>query len=160
MDQASHSTPSSLDLLLCKSTKYYAITWFYLTHSNSSGYYIWNIFLQMDSDRYPLRDYAAVFFRVFGPLARHGVNVLQSIQMILTVSTIILGQGQAIAQVSQGTPHPVCFVVCLLIFALIGMVLGQIRTLQRFGWLANFAVWINLLSIFIWCVYFHCIRLM
>jgi hypothetical protein len=30
-----------------------------------------------------------------------------------------------------------------------GMVVGQIRTLQRFGWLANFAVWINLLILFI-----------
>jgi hypothetical protein len=30
-----------------------------------------------------------------------------------------------------------------------GMIVGQIRTLQRFGWLANFAVWINLLILFI-----------
>lgn len=105
--------------------------------------------MQMDSDRYPLRDYGAVFFRVFGPTARHLVNVLQSLQLILTVSTIILGMGQSIAQISAGISKPVCFVVCLLIFALIGMVLGQVRTLQRFGWLAHFAVWINLLCIFI-----------
>lgn len=105
--------------------------------------------MQMDSDRYPLRDYGAAFFRVFGPRARHGINFLQSLQMILTVAALILGQGQSIAQISAGTPHTVCFVVCLLIFALIGMVLGQIRTLQRFGFLANFAVWINLLCIFI-----------
>jgi hypothetical protein len=26
-----------------------------------------------------------------------------------------------------------------------GMVVGQIRTLQRFGWLANFAIWLNVL---------------
>ena len=30
-----------------------------------------------------------------------------------------------------------------------GMVVGQIRTLQRFGWLANFAIWINVLILFI-----------
>jgi hypothetical protein len=27
---------------------------------------------------------------------------------------------------------------------------GQIRTLQRFGWLANIAIWINVLILFIW----------
>lgn len=105
--------------------------------------------MQLDSDRYPLRDYGAAFFRVFGPAARHGINFLQSIQMILTVAALILGQGQSIYQISQGTSNVVCFVVCLLIFALVGMVLGQIRTLQRFGWLANFSIWINLLCIFI-----------
>jgi hypothetical protein len=25
------------------------------------------------------------------------------------------------------------------------MVLGQVRTLQKFGWIANFAVWLNVL---------------
>ncbi len=96
--------------------------------------------MQMDSDRYPLRDYGAAFFRVYGATARHGVNVLQSVQMILTVSTLILGQGQSIAQVSAGTSNPVCFILCLFIFTIVGMVLGQIRTPQKFGWLANFAI--------------------
>lgn len=68
--------------------------------------------------------------------------------MILTVSALILSNGQAIAQVSSATTsNPVCFVVCLVIFTVIGFVLGQIRTLQRFGWLANFAIWINVLII-------------
>lgn len=111
-----------------------------------SGYYIWKVFLDLDSDRYPLRDYGMAFLRIFGSTTRHAVNVLQAIQMILTVSALILSNGQAISQVSQvTTDNPVCFVVCLLIFTLIGMVMGQIRTLQRFGWLANFAIWINVL---------------
>ena len=32
-----------------------------------------------------------------------------------------------------------------MIWAVLGMVLGQIRTLQKFGWIANFAVWMNVL---------------
>lgn len=32
---------------------------------------------------------------------------------------------------------------CIVIWLLCGMVVGQIRTLQRFGWIANLAVWIN-----------------
>lgn len=103
----------------------------------------------MDSDRYPLRDFGGAFFRVFGPASRHVINIMQSVQMILTVASLILGMGQSIAQVSAGTSKPVCFVVCLLIFTLLGMILGQVRTLQRFGWLANFAVWMNLLVVFI-----------
>jgi hypothetical protein len=69
--------------------------------------------------------------------------------MVLTLASLIIGMGQAIAQVSAGTSNPVCFVVCLVIFTVIGVVLGQVRTLQRFGWLANFAVWMNMLAVFI-----------
>ena len=30
-----------------------------------------------------------------------------------------------------------------MIWAVLGMFLGQIRTLQKFGWVANLAVWLN-----------------
>jgi hypothetical protein len=36
-----------------------------------------------------------------------------------------------------------------VIWAFIGMALGQIRTLKAYGWLANSAVWFNLLIIII-----------
>lgn len=36
-----------------------------------------------------------------------------------------------------------CYVVCVVILVVVGMVLGQIRTLQKFGFLANAAVFIN-----------------
>ncbi|KAL3427796.1 transmembrane amino acid transporter family protein [Phlyctema vagabunda] len=111
-----------------------------------SGFYLWRIFLHLDSDRYPLRSYGDVFFRVFGMWARHAINVLQSIQLLFTVSILILSSGQSISQIAKGK---LCFVVCLVVFMAAGMVLGQIRTLQRFGWLANLSVWINLLIIFI-----------
>ncbi|KAA8575754.1 hypothetical protein EYC84_004858 [Monilinia fructicola] len=68
------------------------------------------------------------------------------IQLLFTVSILILSNGQSISQISKGN---LCFVVCLVVFMAAGMILGQIRTLQRFGWLANFAVWINVLIIFI-----------
>jgi hypothetical protein len=66
-------------------------------HANitaSAGFYLWWVFIEMDSDRYPLRDYGAAFYRVFGPTSRHIINVLQSIQMILTLGSLILGMGQ------------------------------------------------------------------
>jgi hypothetical protein len=111
-----------------------------------SGFQLWKVFMYLDSDRYPMKSYADCFFRVYGRWARHGVNLLQAIQLLFTVSILILSNGQSISQISKGN---ICFIVCLIIFMAAGMVVGQIRTLQRFGWLANFAVWINLLIIFI-----------
>ncbi|KAK7424208.1 hypothetical protein QQZ08_008696 [Neonectria magnoliae] len=75
------------------------------------------------------------------------------LQMLLFVVVLILSNGQSISQISHGNNNSngngLCFVVCLVIFMAFGFVLGQIRTLQRFAWLSNFAVWINLLIIFI-----------
>lgn len=96
-----------------------------------------------------MKSYADAFFRVYGRWARHGVNLLQAIQLLFTVSVLILNNGQSISQVSKGN---LCFIACLVIFTAAGMVIGQIRTLQRFGWLANFAIWINVLILFIWYV--------
>ena len=31
----------------------------------------------------------------------------------------------------------------------VGMILGQIRTLQRFGWVANFSIWLNVITMII-----------
>ncbi|TEY71225.1 hypothetical protein BOTCAL_0098g00140 [Botryotinia calthae] len=111
-----------------------------------SGWQIFNIFLALDSDKYPTKSFADLFFRVFGTWARHGINVAQCIQLLFTVSILILSNGQSISQIAKGN---LCFVACLIVFMAAGMILGQIRTLQRFGWLANFAVWINVLIIFI-----------
>jgi len=113
---------------------------------HSSGFQLWKVFMYMDSDRYPMKSFGDTFFRVYGKWARHGVNLLQAIQLLFTVSILILSNGQSISQISKGK---VCFVACLVIFMAAGMVLGQVRTLQRFGWLANFAIWINLLILFI-----------
>ncbi|CZR58028.1 related to neutral amino acid permease [Phialocephala subalpina] len=111
-----------------------------------SGFQLWKVFMYLDSDKYPMKTYADAFFRVYGTWARHSVNILQAIQLLLTVSVLILSNGQSISQISKGS---LCFIVCLIIFMAAGFIIGQIRTLQRFGWLANFAVWLNLLIIFI-----------
>lgn len=112
---------------------------------------MWKAFLGLDSDRYPLRGYGDVYYRIFGPLSRHLINFAQSLQLLLFVAVLILSNGQSISQISQG-PNAgagLCFVACLVIFMAAGFVLGQIRTLQRFAWVANIAVYINLLIIFI-----------
>ena len=110
-----------------------------------SGYQLWRMFLNMDSDRYPMKDFGDFGFRVYGPWARHVCNVLQSFQFLFNVALIIISSGQSISQMSKGT---LCFVVCVLVSAIAGCIVGQIRTLARFGWLASIAVFLNLFVIF------------
>ncbi|THY79686.1 amino acid transporter-like protein [Aureobasidium pullulans] len=118
-----------------------------------SGWYVYLVFLDMDSDRYPIRDFGQAFFRVFGSKMRHIVNILQTLQMFLLVAVLILNNGGAISQISIGNNgvhgNGLCFIVCLLILTILGGVLGQIRTLQRFGWLANISVWTTVITSFL-----------
>lgn len=113
-----------------------------------SGYQIWQMFLGLDSDRYPLKNYGDIAFRIYGNWARYVCNILQSLQFFLNVGLIILGTALGISQVITGAGKSLCFVVCSIVFTIAGCLVGQIRTLARFGWLANIAVWINLLTMF------------
>jgi hypothetical protein len=110
-----------------------------------SGYQLWRMYLQLDSDRYPMKGYGDIGFRVYGSWFRHTVNSLQSFQFFLNVALIILTSGQSISQLSKGN---LCFIVCMAVCTIFGCIVGQIRTLQRFGWLASWAVFLNLFIIF------------
>ncbi|KAI9694370.1 MAG: hypothetical protein M1820_008970 [Bogoriella megaspora] len=109
-----------------------------------SGWQIWKMFLGLDSDRYPLKNYGDLAFRVYGQWARYFVNFLQSLQFFLNVGLLILSNGQSISQMSK---ENLCFAICLLVFTIAGFIVGQIRTLAKFGWLANLAVWMNIFII-------------
>jgi hypothetical protein len=52
-------------------------------------------------------------------------------------------------QIIQGGGHNLCFVVAIIIWVIVGIVLCQIRTLKRYGWIASSAIWMNLLVIFL-----------
>lgn len=52
-----------------------------------SGYLLYHTFLGLDSFEYPLSNYGDLAFRIYGSWARHLVNLLQAIALIL-----ILGQ--------------------------------------------------------------------
>ncbi|PNP59598.1 hypothetical protein THARTR1_00771 [Trichoderma harzianum] len=111
-----------------------------------SGYILWKVFLGLDSSRFPMVSFGDTYFRVYGPFARHFINIAQAIQQFMTVAVLILGSGTTIAQLSS---EKICYVACLIIFMVVGMVFGSIRSLQRIGWLANLSVWINIVSFII-----------
>ena len=63
-------------------------------------------------------------------------------QLWFNVGVIILANAQALSQIAS---NKVCFTVLALIWTIVGMGVGQIRSLSRFSWLANGAVWLNLI---------------
>lgn len=98
------------------------------------------MFLGLDSDRYPLKTYGDLAYRLAGKIAWQTINIVQSVQLIFNVGLIIISNGQGLAQVSK---NGACFIILCFVWALAGMILGQIRTLARLGWLANAAIWMN-----------------
>jgi len=111
-----------------------------------TGLILWRLFCALDSDRYPVKTYSDLCERILGTWFKHLSTVLQSLQLIINVGTICLSNAQSLEEIANN--HQICFSVAILIWALVGMVIGQIRTLKAYGWLANSAVWMNLLIIF------------
>lgn len=109
-----------------------------------SGLLLWYMFLKLDSDRYPLRSFGDLGYRIYGPWFRHFCNILQGLQLLFTVCIVILQNGQGL---SQMTKFKLCFSVCNVVWTLAGILFGQIRTLKKFGSVANFAIWLNIITL-------------
>ncbi|OQE37964.1 hypothetical protein PENCOP_c009G02656 [Penicillium coprophilum] len=110
-----------------------------------SGYLLWRVYLGVDSYQFPAKNYGDLGFRTIGRFGRHLTNVCQAISLLLLVGQVTIGFGQNLSQVSQ---FRLCYVVCPVIFACAGFFISQIRTLKAYGWVANFAVWMNMFVIF------------
>ncbi|KAJ5158839.1 transcriptional regulator family: Fungal Specific TF [Penicillium coprophilum] len=110
-----------------------------------SGYLLWRVYLGVDSYQFPAKNYGDLGFRTLGRFGRHLTNVCQAISLLLLVGQVTIGFGQNLSQVSQ---FRLCYVACPVIFACAGFFISQIRTLKAYGWVANFAVWMNLFVIF------------
>ena len=109
-----------------------------------TGFLLWGQFLVLDSQKYPLQSFGDVVGRIYGKYTRYGVDCLQILQLLCNVAVIILGNGQGLSQVAKGKG---CYTVLILVWAIIGMIVGQIKSLQRFGFLANLAIWMNIFVI-------------
>ena len=115
--------------------------------AGASGIMIWRVFLGLDSSRFPMVTFGDAFFRLFGPKTRHFINVMQSLQMFLSVAVVLLGQTFLLAQISG--PANLCLMVCAVIVLVVSMVSGYMRALKHLGWFANASVWINFISFII-----------
>lgn len=110
------------------------------------GLLLWYMFMKLDSERHPLRSFGDLAYRIYGTWFRHVCNILQSLQLIINVGLIILSNGQGLSQMSK---FKLCFSVCNIVWMLAGMLLGQIRTLRKFGWVANLSIWLNVITLII-----------
>ena len=111
-----------------------------------SGYLIWRVFLGVDSYEFPARNYGDLGFRTWGVTARYVTNICQALGLLLLLGQVTIQFGENISQISR---FKLCYVVCPVLFVCAGFFLTQIRTLKAYGWVANLAVWLNLLVIFI-----------
>ncbi|KIW37740.1 uncharacterized protein PV06_09736 [Exophiala oligosperma] len=111
-----------------------------------SALMIWHVFLGLDSSRFPVLSFGDPFFRLFGPKTRNVINVMQAFQMFCTVAVIVQGNAQIMSQVNGG--H-VCYIAIAIISVIIGIASCGLRALKEVGFLANFAVWINIVSFII-----------
>ena len=111
-----------------------------------SGYLIRYVFLGVDSYQFPARNYGDLGFRTWGTTARYVTNIMQALGLLLILGQVTIQYGENISQVSK---FKLCYAVCPVIFVCVGFFLTQIRTLKAYGIVANFAVWLNLLAIFI-----------
>lgn len=113
------------------------------------GALLWWLYVKLDSDRYPVKSYSDITERVAGRAFRLFVTWLVFIHMIVNVATTSLAAAQSLVQVVESRGGKLCFVVAIIIWILVGMVLNQIRTLSRYGYLASSAIWLNILIIFL-----------
>ena len=111
-----------------------------------SGYLIWHTFLGLDSYEFPCRNYGDLAFRTWGTTARYVTNIMQALGLLLLLGQVTIQYGQNISQVSK---FRLCYIVCPLLFVIAGFFMTQIRTLKNYGLVANFAVWLTVLTIFI-----------
>ncbi|KAG7730136.1 hypothetical protein KL933_001216 [Ogataea haglerorum] len=109
------------------------------------GYVLNYCFCKLDSNNYPIRTFSDLAGRAVGAWFRYPTALLQFIQMIMNVGLIMLSTGQILAQmlVTNRGHNSLCFSVEVLVWAFLGMILGQIKTLNRFAHIANSAVWMN-----------------
>jgi hypothetical protein len=67
-----------------------------------TGLILWYLFCQLDSDLYPVKAYSDLGHRVFGTWFGHMCAVLQTVQLIVNVATLILSNGQSLSQITSG----------------------------------------------------------
>lgn len=114
---------------------------FFFILAFASGQILWRMYMGLDSERYPVTCYADLGERTFGPWARHVFNVLQSLQLIMNVAILIIGNGQTLATIIN---YKFCYIVLNVFWALAGMLAGQIKSLRNFAWFTNLNIWLNL----------------
>ncbi|GMK56337.1 hypothetical protein CspeluHIS016_0301770 [Cutaneotrichosporon spelunceum] len=108
----------------------------------ASGQILWRMYMTLDSERYPVKCYADLGERTYGPTVRHVFNVLQSLQLVFNTSMLIIMSGQGLAEIID---FKFCYLALNVFFALLGAVLSQIKTIRGLGMFTVIGTVTNLL---------------
>lgn len=112
------------------------------------GNLLLTMYLRLDSDRYPVRNYGQLVNRILGPYGRALCDVLLIIQLVVNCGTILLSNAQSMAQIIDGAGKHLCFAVAIVVFLILNFLLSPIRSLKGVGFFANCAVFLNTALIF------------
>lgn len=109
------------------------------------GYFLNICFVKTDSNNFPIRTFADVSARAISGKVRVFFAIFQFIQMIMTVAQCVLGAASSLAQLLDTNlgRNTLCYTVNILVWSILGMIVGQIKTLARFSRISNLAVWIT-----------------
>jgi hypothetical protein len=116
------------------------IYFFFYVLAFLGGQILWRLYCDLDSRYFPVHNYSDVGERIFGRWVRHMFNILQSLQLILNVGLLVLGNAQTLGALAK---YKVCFSVLCIVWMLVGMIGGQIKSLRNFAWFANCNIWLN-----------------
>jgi hypothetical protein len=83
----------------------------------------------------------------FGVKTRHFINIAQSLQQFCTVAILIFSKALNIEQIAHSG---VCFAAMMVVIMAVGMLGGLIRSLKKIGFIANAAVYMNIVNFIIW----------
>lgn len=108
-----------------------------------AAYAVQWLFMRLDSSRFPVKTYGDLGHRLIGPWFRHLISFLQFLQLVVNCALLVLGNGQALSQLLQDYNHNLCFAVCIVIFAIVGMILAQIRSLRGLSFFSNISTLLN-----------------
>jgi len=115
-----------------------------------TGFILLNLFLKLDNEVHPIRTFSDIAALTLGEWSRLAIAFLQSLQLILSVAVLILGEAQTLQDMLPSMTS-VCFLVLTAGWTLFGMTVGFIKVFSHLSQFANWCIWINI-SICIVCM--------
>lgn len=101
------------------------------------------LFLRIDSDVMPVRNYSYLAQRVWGWYGKRIVEVLFIVQLVFQCAVIMLTNAQSLGLIIDGAAngrHHVCFSLLVLVFCAINLLISPVRSLRAVSFFSMFAL--------------------
>lgn len=105
------------------------------------GQILWKLYMNLDSERYPIKSYGDVANRTFGTAGRNIVNTVQMLQLTLLTATLLALVSRPLADQISPT---FCILFMSVIMTVVGIVFSQIRTLRNISAISYFNIFLSI----------------